>query len=132
MNRVVVNGCFDIIHFGHMKLLENAKSHGKILKVAIDSDERIKKMKGEDRPYNDSIHRKYFLECIKFVDEVEVFGSEEELKKIIMKYEPDVMVVGSEYKNKKIIGAENSKRVEFFEKIDGFSTTKILQNIANR
>ena len=132
MSKVFVNGCFDVLHYGHLKMLEYAKSRGTFLKVAIDSDSRIKETKGPKRPYNSSFHRKYFLECVKFVDEVEVFNSAEELEQIIEKYSPDLMIVGSEYKEKKVIGAENSKKLEFFEKIDGFSTTRILQNTTNR
>ena len=73
--KIFVNGTFDILHPGHMALFEYAKSQGSYLKVAIDTDERVKKLKGNDRPINNQDIRKRMLECIRYIDEVSFFKS---------------------------------------------------------
>lgn len=134
MSRIWVNGAFDILHIGHIKLLKHAASMGH-LRVGIDSDERIKELKGSDRPFNNYNIRKEFLESLRFVDDVVGFGSEEELINEVKRYAPDVMIVGSDYKDKRVIGQEYAKQVIFFDKINDISTTKILnyeKDISNR
>ncbi len=127
MKIVWVNGCFDIIHKGHIELFKYASSLGDYLVVGIDSDDRVKAMKGETRPINSQEDRKFLLESIKFVDKVVVFSNENELRAFIRTFKPDVMVVGSDYKNKDVIGKEHSKDLKFFERIEGYSTTNILE-----
>lgn len=128
MKKVWVNGCFDVLHRGHIELLKFAKSQGTFLIVGIDTDERVKKMKGIFRPFNNQEDRLFFLESIKYVDHVEFFDTDEALEKKIFYFQPDVMVVGSDYKNKKVIGSQHAKELIFFDRIDGYSTTKILEN----
>ena len=70
MKKIFVNGCFDILHRGHIELFKYAKSLGDILFVGIDTDERVKKAKGNERPFNNQDDRKYLLESIKYIDEV--------------------------------------------------------------
>jgi D-beta-D-heptose 7-phosphate kinase/D-beta-D-heptose 1-phosphate adenosyltransferase len=125
MVKVWVNGSFDVLHIGHIKLLEYASSVGKVT-VGIDSDERIKSMKGNNRPFNNQQDRKFFLESLRYVSRVNVFNTDEELENIIKIESPDFMVVGNDYSNKKIIGSQYIKNILFFEKLDGFSTSKIL------
>lgn len=125
--RIWVNGCFDVLHVGHIELLKYAKSLGDELIVGIDSDKRIKSMKGETRPYNKLMDRKRMLEAIKYVDRVVVFGTDTELNNLVDNFNIDIMVVGSEYKDKKVIGSENANKVKYFKKIDGYSTTNILK-----
>ena len=127
MKKVWVNGCFDIIHRGHLELFQFAKSKGELLIVGIDSDRRVKALKGENRPFNNQQDRKYFLESIKFIDQVEVFNTEQELEQKIKIIAPDIMIVGSDYKNKKVIGSKYAEELVFFDRIDGYSTTKILE-----
>ena len=127
MKKVWVNGCFDILHRGHMELFKHAKSKGDYLIVGIDTDRRVRESKGPERPINNQEDRKFFLECIRFVDEVIVFDNEVELKKLIKQNEIDCMMVGSDWRNKKVIGSECSKELLFFNRIGNYSTTKILE-----
>jgi D-beta-D-heptose 7-phosphate kinase/D-beta-D-heptose 1-phosphate adenosyltransferase len=124
MKRVWVNGAFDILHPGHLDLLQFAAIHGK-LRVGIDSDERVKTMKGEDRPYFALSHRVRMIKSLRFVDEVVTFSSEEELITSISAYSPHFIVVGDEYRGS-VIGEEHCKEVLFFPRTPGFSTTNIL------
>ena len=127
-----VNGCFDLVHKGHLKLIEYCKSQCDYLIIAIDSDEMVKKIKGRDRPVNNQLDRKYFLEQIKGVDKVIIFNSHRFLKQKLKKINPDIMVVGTEYADKYVVGAEFAKELKFFDKVDDYSTTKIIQNLVNR
>lgn len=123
---VWINGCFDVLHYGHFKLIQYAKSLGDKLIVGIDSDERVKQLKGDNRPFHTQTEREFNLRQIKCVDEVVVFNSEDELRNILDYLEPDYFVIGSDYINKKIIGSEFAKEIKFFERIQNFSTTKLL------
>ena len=125
---VFVNGCFDVLHRGHLELFEFARSHGSHLVVALDTDERVAANKGPDRPFNNLKDRKKMVSSIKTVDWVEQFGSDEELISLVRQWSPAVMVVGSDWRDKKVIGSEFANEIKFFERIDGYSTTKILQN----
>ena len=127
-----VNGCFDILHYGHLKLFEFAKSQADILVIGIDSDTRVSKLKGPTRPFNSQEIRKYFLESLVYTDKVVVFDSDEQLTDLVKKIKPQIMIVGKEYENKKVIGSEYAKEVKFFERIGDHSTTKILQNTFSR
>ena len=129
---IFVNGTFDILHVGHLQLLNFAKSYGDYLIVAIDTDDRVKQKKGSSRPIYNQDDRRFFLNMLKPVDQVEMFSSDEELEQLIKGFNPDIMVVGSDWENKKVIGSEYAKEVKFFERIHGYSTTDTIQRIANR
>ena len=129
---VFVNGTFDVLHLGHLALLNYAKSLGDKLFVAIDSDERVRQLKGLTRPIYDAYQRKVMLLNLKAVDEVEIFSSDEELEMWIKQISPSIMVVGSDWRNKTVIGSQYAKRLEFFERIDEYSSTKTIQDIINR
>ena len=129
---VFVNGTFDILHPGHISLLRYAASLGTRVFVAIDSDERVKQLKGSDRPVNDMGYRRTMLEAIKWVDEVIIFSSDEDLDSLVMKIRPEHMVVGSDYRDKEVIGSRWAKNLHFFDRIDGYSTTKTIQSISSR
>lgn len=134
MKKVWTNGTFDVLHVGHLKLLEYAASFGQ-LTVGIDSDKRVKELKGLDRPFNNTLDRKYFLESIKFVHNVVVFNSREELISMVKEFEPDYMVIGSDYIDKPVFGSEYAKELLFFDKLEQYSTTTILsyeKDISNR
>lgn len=127
MNRVWVNGTFDVLHIGHIKLLEYAASFG-TLRVGIDTDERVKEKKGEGRPYNSLEDRIKFMNSIKFVHSVVSFNSDDELVDEIKNWKPDIMVIGNDYNYEQIIGVQFVPKVEYFNKISGFSTSNILKN----
>ena len=125
--RIWVNGCFDVLHIGHISLLEYAKTLGHVL-VGVDSDERVKQLKGSNRPINSVEDRIKMLKSLKFVDDVCMFDTDTELNDILYLYQPDVIVIGDEYESKNIIGSEHAKRIDFFEKKNDISTTKILNH----
>lgn len=131
MKKVFVNGTFDILHRGHLEMLQYAREQGDYLLVAIDSDERVKQLKGNDRPINNQADRRFILESLKWVDACQIFRTDEELISIITAYSPDVMVKGGDYAGKPIIGFHQCKEVHFYEHT-GHSTTGIIQRIANR
>ena len=129
MKRIFVNGTFDVLHLGHLAMLNFAKSLGNHLVVAIDSDERVRKLKGSSRPINNVVERKVMLENLKAVDQVEIFDTDEDLINIIKTC--DIMVKGGDYKTLPIIGKE-FVTVVLFERIDEYSSTKKIQHIINR
>jgi D-beta-D-heptose 7-phosphate kinase/D-beta-D-heptose 1-phosphate adenosyltransferase len=92
MKTVMVNGTFDILHPGHVALLNTARSYGDALVVAIDTDRRVRELKGSDRPINNQIFRRIMLSNLKAVDIVELFDSKEELIELMKRYQPDVYV----------------------------------------
>lgn len=133
MKKIWVNGTFDVLHIGHINLLKFANSLG-IVRVGIDSDERVTKLKGKSRPYNNISNRKLFLESLKFVDSVVVFNDENDLETKILDWESNIIVIGSDYKNKKIIGSNIVEEIIYFERIIEYSTSDILsydKNINN-
>lgn len=130
MTKVFVNGTFDIIHFGHLQLLNYARSLGESLTVGIDSDERVKEKKGPSRPINNVCERQALLENLRSVDRVCVFNSDEELIQLIK--DCDIMVKGSDYKGKSVIGETYCKNVIYFDRINEYSSTQKIQDIINR
>jgi len=127
MIKVLVNGTFDIIHLGHLELLNYAKSQGEYLLVAIDVDERVKQLKGISRPINNQFERKTLLENLKAVDEVRFFTTDEDLNDMIK--ECDKLVKGSDYKGKEIVGSEFCKELIFFDRIEQYSSTNKIETI---
>lgn len=127
MHKIIwMNGCFDVLHYGHFKLIEFAASFGGKLVIGIDSDDRVKQLKGNDRPFHNQEQREFNLRQIRNVEEVVVFNSDNELLNLLKYLHPDVFVIGSDYANKLIIGSEFVKEIKFFERINQFSTTKLL------
>lgn len=132
MKKVWVNGTFDIVHLGHIQMLKKAKELGDILIVGIDSDKRVKELKGKDRPINTLISRLELIAAIKYVDDVYSFSSDEQLEILIKTLQPDIMVIGEEYKDKKIIGKEFVKEIVFFPKMEGFSSSHIINKLYDK
>ena len=128
MKKIWMNGCFDVLHYGHFKLIEYAKSFDGKLVIGIDSDERVKYLKGMDRPFHTQEQRRFNLMQVSGVDAVVTFDSEDELRKQIELYSPDIFVIGDEYMYKPIVGGEFAKEIKFYKKIDGLSTTKLLDD----
>jgi rfaE bifunctional protein nucleotidyltransferase chain/domain len=132
MKRVFVNGKFDLLHRGHLELLNYAKSLGDRVYVAIDTDRRVSEKKGPTRPIYNQEERKFFLENLKSVDKVLFFDSDLELESIINFIQPDLMVVGSDWKGKSVIGSMYAAELIFFDRIGDYATTKTVQSIIDR
>lgn len=131
--KVMVNGTFDILHRGHIELLNYAKSLGDQLLVAIDTDRRVTELKGIGRPINNQNDRKLFLYNLKAVDIVMLFDSKEELVNIMKEYQPDIYVKGSDWKHDRPSTAEQyCKKVIYYDRVGNYSTTKTIQDIINR
>ena len=130
MRKIWANGCFDVLHIGHIKLLEFAKSQGDYLIVGIDSDEMVKESKGQDRPINNQRDRCEFLRAISVVDEVVIFNSSEGLSNAIKENDVDLIVIGDDYEGKNVIGSEYSE-VLFFKKILGISSSLLISKTSN-
>jgi D-beta-D-heptose 7-phosphate kinase/D-beta-D-heptose 1-phosphate adenosyltransferase len=131
MKTIFVNGTFDILHPGHVQLLNYARSLGDSLIVAIDSDRRVRELKGNDRPINSEDNRKFMLENLRSVDAVQFFDSDQELEDICRLYNP-IMVKGSDYRGRTIIGQQYCKEIVFYDRIEPYSTTRALQDISSR
>jgi D-beta-D-heptose 7-phosphate kinase/D-beta-D-heptose 1-phosphate adenosyltransferase len=125
------NGCFDLLHEGHLHLLSEAKKNCDFLIVGLNSDLSVKLLKGNDRPIESEIVRLKNLSNIKDVDALIVFTEETPLN-IINELLPNILFKGADYRNKQVVGSENVIRnggkVEFINIIDGFSTTNIIKN----
>ena len=129
MVKIWTNGCFDILHRGHIELFRHAKSLGGYLMVGIDSDQKVKRTKGVHRPINKQADRKTLLNAIKYIDEVVVYETPGELTGYIKNYSPDILVVGSDWKGKPVVGAEYAGKVEYFKRLNNYSTTNILEKL---
>ena len=132
MKHIFVNGTFDVLHPGHIQLLNYAKSFGDTLTVGIDSDRRVAEKKGPSRPIYNIKDRSFMLQNLKSVDYVVVFDSDEELEHCLKTIRPDIMVVGSDWKGKSVIGSMYSAELKFFDGIDEYATTKTIQSIIDR
>jgi len=125
---VFTNGCFDILHLGHIKSLEQAKSFGDVLVVGVNSDASVRRLKGPDRPVNPEYDRAYLLAALEAVDYVVIFDQDTpyELVKRVM---PDVLVKGSDYRDKEIVGSDLAGEVRLVDIIVGKSTTRVIDGI---
>ena len=128
MKVVWTNGCFDVLHRGHIEMLKYAKSLGDKLIVGLDTDEKVKLSKGESRPFNNLEDRQMVVNSIRYVDETISFDSQNELENLIKTIKPDILVVGSDWEGKYVVGSQYAKELKFFQRIGEYSTTRILQN----
>jgi rfaE bifunctional protein nucleotidyltransferase chain/domain len=130
--KIFVNGSFDLLHLGHISLLNYARSLGSYLLVAVDSDERISSLKGTHRPINCLDVRKCILENLKAVDQVVTFSSDEQLVTHIKNYAPDIMVKGSDWQGKCIVGSQYCKDIVFYSRVGGYSSTNIINSFVSK
>jgi len=100
--------------------------------VLIDSDRRVKELKGSKRPYNSEYERASLLFALKYVDRVDVFDSEVELENFIKNFKPDLMIKGSDYKDSQIIGSQYCKEIQFYDRLEKYSSSKKIQDIIDR
>ncbi len=126
--KIWTNGCFDILHRGHIELFKYAKSLGNELIVGVDSDRKVARDKGHNRPINNLEDRMEMLRAIRYIDSIVHFDSSDELECLIKNYNPDVLVVGSDWKGKRVVGEKHAKEVRFFNRIGEYSTTKIAND----
>jgi D-beta-D-heptose 7-phosphate kinase / D-beta-D-heptose 1-phosphate adenosyltransferase len=125
---IFTNGCFDILHLGHIKYLESAKSLGDILILGLNSDKSVKSLKGNGRPINSQTDRAYILAALEVVDYVVIFD-EDTPYNLIQMIKPDTLVKGGDYKGKTVVGEDIVKNLVLLEFIKGKSSTKILEKI---
>jgi len=125
---IFTNGCFDILHIGHVKYLEKTKGFGDILILGLNSDESVRRLKGENRPINSQIDRAYILASLEVIDYVVIFEDDTPLD-LIRLIQPDVLVKGGDYEGKEIAGQEIAKEVRIVKFIDDKSTTKTIERI---
>jgi len=125
---VFTNGCFDILHVGHVKYLQEAKSYGDVLIVGLNSDSSVRELKGPKRPVNTEADRAYILAALESVDYVVVF-SEETPHDLIKNIAPDILVKGGDYEGKNVVGAEFAKELRLVQFVDGKSTTATIERI---
>lgn len=127
--KIWVNGCFDVLHAGHVQLFHYAKNLGTELRVGIDSDQRVVELKGKNRPIHSQDNRKFMLESLECIDSVVIYESEQDMVDQIRLYSPDLMLVGNDYRFRPVVGEEFSRAVAFYRKHDGHSTTNILKRL---
>jgi rfaE bifunctional protein nucleotidyltransferase chain/domain len=129
---VFTNGCFDILHRGHVTYLTEARKLGDVLVVGLNSDDSVKRLKGPERPINNELDRQYVLSQLKAVDCVEIFQEDTPLN-LILKVRPSILVKGGDWKLDQIVGAKEviAQGGEVFSLsfVDGYSTTSLIQKI---
>jgi D-beta-D-heptose 7-phosphate kinase/D-beta-D-heptose 1-phosphate adenosyltransferase len=128
---IFTNGCFDILHVGHVKYLEKTKSFGEILILGLNSDESVQRLKGVNRPINSQNDRAYILASLEVIDYVVIFDDDTPLN-LIKLIQPDILVKGGDYEGKKIVGQDIAKEVKLVKFIDGKSTTKTIERMQKR
>ena len=129
MKTVWINGTFDVLHAGHIKLFREARKlagpGGKVV-VGTDSDERIRELKGPTRPINNLYDRVDFLRAIKYIDDVVAFSSADNLEALIKRYSPDILLIGDDYRDKPIVGSQYAKEIVYLPRYGGLSSTMII------
>ncbi len=125
---VFTNGCFDILHFGHISYLREAKSYGDILVVGLNSNESMRRLKGDSRPINDENDRAQILKELECVDFVIIFNEDTPLN-LIRQIQPDILVKGADYKGKEVVGSEIVSDVRLVDFVEGKSTSEIVKKI---
>jgi D-beta-D-heptose 7-phosphate kinase/D-beta-D-heptose 1-phosphate adenosyltransferase len=125
---VFTNGCFDILHKGHVSYLDVAKSFGDILILGLNSDSSVKRLKGQSRPINCQEDRAYILSALECVDYVVIFD-EDTPYELIKAIEPDVLVKGADYEGKEVVGSDIAKQTKLVEFVQGKSTTTTIEKI---
>jgi len=127
---VFTNGCFDVLHRGHLELLRHCRSLGRWVIVGLNSDESVRRLKGASRPIVSQDDRKAILEELNCVDEVIIFN-EDTPYELIQREKPDIIVKGGDYKNENVVGNDLAD-VIIFDSIDGYSTTEMIEKMNDK
>ncbi len=129
------NGCFDILHFGHVSYLEKAKKVDRILIVGLNSDRSVRRIKGSKRPILPQKQRAGVLAALSCVDFVVIF-SQESPQRLIQEVQPDVLIKGADWRGKNVVGSDTVEstggKVEFIHYLPGLSTTNVIETILNK
>lgn len=132
---VFTNGCFDLMHFGHARYLQDARSKGDILVVGVNSDSSVRRIKGSKRPIVDEQNRLKLVACLESVDFALLFGEDTPLN-LIRKIRPDILVKGADWSKDRIVGAEFVRgyggKVLTVKLVKGLSTTNLIDKIAKK
>jgi len=126
---VFTNGCFDLLHAGHLHLLSEARAQGDRLVVGLNSDASVRRLKGPGRPVQTAATRAAVLRGLACVDDVHEFDTEDDLLRLVRRIAPDVLVKGAEYRHTVPPGAEYARRVHFVEVLPGHSTTGLVSRL---
>ncbi|HPX76546.1 MAG TPA: D-glycero-beta-D-manno-heptose 1-phosphate adenylyltransferase [Bacteroidales bacterium] len=131
---VFTNGCFDILHYGHINYLSKAADLGTKLIVGLNSDSSVQRLKGKDRPINKELERAFVLASLFFIDAIIIFD-EDTPEKLIHTIAPDILAKGGDYKVEEIAGSDfvlkNEGKVEIIKFVEGYSSTKIINKVSN-
>lgn len=125
---VFTNGCFDILHRGHVEYLQKARELGDLLILGLNSDDSVKRLKGNDRPINNEIDRAIVLAALECINYISIFDEDTPLE-LIKIVKPDILVKGGDYKIENVVGREYSKETVLIEFVDGYSTTNIIKKL---
>ncbi|MEI0524601.1 D-glycero-beta-D-manno-heptose 1-phosphate adenylyltransferase [Brachyspira murdochii] len=125
---VFTNGCFDILHRGHVQYLQKARELGDLLVLGLNSDNSVKRLKGNDRPINNETDRAIVLSALECINYISIFDEDTPLE-LIKIVKPDVLVKGGDYKIEDVVGREFSKETVLIDFVDGYSTTNIIKKI---
>ena len=128
---VFTNGCFDILHRGHVTYLQQARQLGDHLIVGLNSDASVKKLKGPERPINNELDRAFMLAALRCVDEVVLFG-EDTPEELLSHLNPDILVKGGDYKPEEVAGRQYAGEVKILSFVDGYSTTGTIRKIREK
>ncbi len=125
------NGTFDILHPGHIELFKVARTLGNKVIVATDTDEKIKKDKGNHRPINNLAYRVAMLEAIRYIDVVHTFGDRQELEDLIELYQPDILLLGDDWRDGDVVGWEHAGEVRHLPRVGEYASSKTIERIKN-
>ena len=125
---VFTNGCFDILHRGHVEYLQKARELGDLLVLGLNSDSSVKRLKGDERPINNEMDRAIVLSALECITYICIFHEDTPLE-LIKLVKPDILVKGGDYKIEDVVGREYSKETVLIDFVDGYSTTNIIKKI---
>jgi rfaE bifunctional protein nucleotidyltransferase chain/domain len=128
MTIVFTNGCFDVIHRGHIEYLKQSRQLGTRLVVGLNSDASVKRLKGESRPVNNQDDRRALLLALRFVDQVEIFEEDTPLE-LIKRINPDIITKGGDYQPEQVVGHDLAQETVIIPFLDGYSSTRIIHAV---